>query len=109
LPLAATQRRLHKRTETMASGTVKWFNAQKGYGFIQPDEKGADVFVHISAVERAGMHELREGQKIVFDIVADRRTGRSSAREPPRWVTCYEHNQALDIYVRCKLMRSSKA
>jgi CspA family cold shock protein len=51
----------------MATGTVKWFNNQKGYGFIQPDEGGPDVFVHISAVERAGIQTLREGQKITFD------------------------------------------
>ena len=63
----------------MTSGKVKWFNAQKGYGFIELDETGPDVFVHISAVERAGMHDLREGQKVVFDIVADKRTGKSSA------------------------------
>jgi CspA family cold shock protein len=63
----------------MATGTVKWFNPQKGFGFIQPDDGGKDVFVHISAVEQAGMHDLREGQKLSFDIVADRRTGRSSA------------------------------
>lgn len=63
----------------MNTGTVKWFNAQKGFGFIQPDDGGKDVFVHISAVERAGMRSLNEGQKISFDIVADRRTGKSSA------------------------------
>jgi cold shock protein len=63
----------------MAQGTVKWFNATKGFGFIQPDDGGKDVFVHISAVERAGMHSLNEGQKISYDIVADRRTGKSSA------------------------------
>lgn len=63
----------------MATGTVKWFNAQKGFGFIQPDDGGADVFVHISAVERAGMRDLREGQKLSFELVADRRTGKSSA------------------------------
>ncbi|BDV34892.1 MULTISPECIES: cold-shock protein [Methylocystis] len=63
----------------MATGTVKWFNAQKGFGFIQPDEGGPDVFVHISAVERAGMNDLREGQKISYEIVADRRSGKSSA------------------------------
>jgi cold shock protein len=63
----------------MATGTVKWFNAQKGFGFIQPDEGGQDVFVHISAVERAGLHGLNEGQKIAYEIVADRRTGKSSA------------------------------
>lgn len=63
----------------MATGTVKWFNAQKGFGFIQPDDGGSDVFVHISAVERAGLHGLNEGQKITYEIVADRRTGKSSA------------------------------
>lgn len=51
----------------MANGTVKWFNGQKGYGFIQPEEGGADVFVHISAVEQAGMQSLQEGQKISFE------------------------------------------
>ena len=60
-------------------GTVKWFNAQKGFGFIQPDDGGQDVFVHISAVDRAGLHGLQEGQKISFEIVRDRRTGKSSA------------------------------
>jgi CspA family cold shock protein len=60
-------------------GTVKFFNTQKGFGFIQPDDGGKDVFVHISAVERAGMRALNEGQKIAFDVVADRKTGRSSA------------------------------
>jgi len=59
-------------------GTVKWFNNQKGFGFIQV-ENGKDVFVHISAVERAGMSTLNEGQKVSFDIVADRRNGKSSA------------------------------
>ncbi|MQT12483.1 cold-shock protein [Segnochrobactrum spirostomi] len=63
----------------MAKGTVKWFNAQKGYGFIQPDDGGKDVFVHISAVERAGLDDLREGQKINYEILTDRRTGKSSA------------------------------
>jgi CspA family cold shock protein len=63
----------------MTTGTVKWFNAQKGFGFIQPEDGSKDVFVHISAVERAGLFDLREGQKINFDIVADRRTGKSSA------------------------------
>jgi len=52
----------------MATGTVKWFNAQKGYGFIQPETGGADVFVHISAVERAGMDNLREGQKLSYEL-----------------------------------------
>ncbi len=63
----------------MQSGTVKWFNAQKGFGFIQPSTGGADVFVHISAVERAGMTGLAEGQSVTFDIVKDARTGKSSA------------------------------
>ena len=63
----------------MATGTVKWFDATKGFGFIQPDAGGPDVFVHISAVERAGMGDLNDGQKIAYDIVADKRTGRSSA------------------------------
>ena len=63
----------------MATGTVKWFNATKGFGFIQPDDGGKDVFVHISAVERAGLRELNEGQKLSYEIVPDKRTGRSSA------------------------------
>jgi len=63
----------------MATGTVKWFNSTKGFGFIQPDDGGQDVFVHISAVERAGMRELRDGQKISYEVVADRRSGKSSA------------------------------
>ena len=63
----------------MTTGTVKWFNPQKGFGFIQPDDGSRDVFVRISAVERAGMHDLKEGQKLNFDIVADKRTGKSSA------------------------------
>ena len=63
----------------MTQGTVKWFNDQKGFGFIQPDDGSKDVFVHISAVERAGMRGLVEGQKVSYEIVADRRTGKSSA------------------------------
>ena len=63
----------------MNKGTVKWFNSQKGFGFIQPERGNKDVFVHISAVERAGMSALNEGQKVTFDIVADRRTGKSAA------------------------------
>ena len=63
----------------MATGTVKWFNAQKGFGFIQPDAGGQDVFVHISAVERAGMSSLNEGQKLAYEIVTDKRNGKSSA------------------------------
>jgi CspA family cold shock protein len=63
----------------MSTGTVKWFNGQKGFGFIQPDDGGKDVFVHISAVERAGIQSLVEGQKVSYEIVADRKTGKSSA------------------------------
>jgi cold shock protein len=63
----------------MSIGTVKWFNVQKGFGFIQPDDGSKDVFVHISALERAGLSSLKEGQKVSFDLVADRRTGKSSA------------------------------
>ena len=58
----------------MNTGTVKWFNEQKGYGFIQPDNGSKDVFVHISAVERAGLRTLKEGQKVSFEIVTDKRT-----------------------------------
>jgi len=63
----------------MATGTVKWFNASKGFGFIEPDSGGPDVFVHISAVERAGMSGLNEGQKVSFDVQMDQRRGKSSA------------------------------
>ncbi|MFD9902010.1 cold-shock protein [Mesorhizobium sp. UC22_110] len=63
----------------MASGTVKFFNATKGFGFIAPDDGSNDVFVHVSAVERAGMRGLAEGQKVNFDVVADRKTGKSAA------------------------------
>ncbi len=63
----------------MATGKVKWFNNQKGFGFIQPDDGGNDVFVHISAVERAGMSTLNEGDKISYELVADKRSGKMSA------------------------------
>ncbi len=63
----------------MPTGTVKWFNSTKGYGFIQPDNGGKDVFVHISAVERAGLRGLAEGQKISYEVEADRRSGKESA------------------------------
>ena len=63
----------------MALGTVKWFNATKGYGFITPENGGQDVFVHISAVERAGLRELRDGQVVSYELVADRKTGKTSA------------------------------
>ncbi|PVE21030.1 cold-shock protein [Microvirga sp. KLBC 81] len=63
----------------MATVTVKWFNETKGYGFIQPDTGGKDVFVHISAVERAGLRGLSEGQKVSYEIQSDRRTGKEAA------------------------------
>ena len=63
----------------MSKGTVKWFNNQKGFGFIKPDDGANDVFVHISAVERAGWITLNEGQKLSFEVVANRKTGKSSA------------------------------
>jgi CspA family cold shock protein len=75
----AASLRTYLKESYMTQGTVKWFNGQKGFGFIQPDDGGKDVFVHISAVERAGMHGLNEGQKVAFDIVANRKTGKSSA------------------------------
>ena len=61
----------------MATGTVKWFNGQKGFGFIEPDSGGKDVFVHISAVEKAGLSNLNEGQKVSYEVVANR--GKESA------------------------------
>jgi CspA family cold shock protein len=63
----------------MTTGTVKWFNAQKGFGFIAPDDGGNDAFVHISAVERAGIGDLREGQKVGYELVSDRKSGKMSA------------------------------
>lgn len=63
----------------METGTVKWFNDQKGYGFIQPDAGGKDVFVHVTAVERSGLRGLVEGQKISYEIETDRRTGKQAA------------------------------
>ncbi len=63
----------------MSIGTVKWFNDTKGFGFIQPDDGGKDVFVHISAVERAGMRNLIEGQKVSYEMETDRRSGKQSA------------------------------
>ena len=63
----------------MTTGTVKWFNATKGFGFIQPDGGGKDVFVHISAVERAGLGSLSEGQKVSFELEKDRKSGKMSA------------------------------
>lgn len=63
----------------MSSGTVKWFNETKGFGFIQPEDGGNDIFVHISAVEKSGMRSLAEGQKVTFDVEVDERKGKSSA------------------------------
>jgi CspA family cold shock protein len=63
----------------MPTGTVKWFNSTKGFGFIEPEQGGGDVFVHISAVERSGLNGLNEGQKVSFEIVQDRRSGKNSA------------------------------
>jgi len=63
----------------MPTGKVKWFNGQKGFGFIEPEDGGNDVFVHISAVERAGLTGLAEGQKVSYELAADRRSGKSSA------------------------------
>jgi CspA family cold shock protein len=69
----------NKGKSFMATGTVKWFNETKGYGFIQPDNGGKDVFVHVSAVERSGLRSLAEGQKITYEVEADRRSGKESA------------------------------
>jgi CspA family cold shock protein len=71
--------RTHPQEKIMTTGTVKWFNGQKGFGFIQPDDGGNDVFVHISAVERAGLSGLAEGQKVSFEIKVDPKRGKSSA------------------------------
>jgi len=65
----------------MTKGTVKWFNYDKGFGFIQPDDGSKDAFVHISAVERAGLSDLREGQKVGFELIADSRSGKLSAEK----------------------------
>jgi len=65
--------------ETMSIGTIKWFNAQKGYGFIQPEAGGNDVFVHISALERSGLGSLNEGQKVKYEVERDQRSGKMSA------------------------------
>jgi CspA family cold shock protein len=70
---------LNERKTTMSTGTVKWFNTQKGYGFIAPDDGGKDVFVHISAVEKAGLYQLNEGQKVSFEVVQDKRSGKAAA------------------------------
>jgi CspA family cold shock protein len=80
VPQQRAHMHLHcEKENSMSAGTVKWFNAQKGFGFIQPASGGQDVFVHISAVERAGMSSLNEGQKLNYEIVTDKRNGKSSA------------------------------
>jgi cold shock protein len=79
MPHAVKSAHTHQKELVMSQGTVKWFNGQKGFGFIQPDDGSKDVFVHVSAVERAGMHSLNEGQKVTYDIVSDRKSGKSSA------------------------------
>ncbi len=65
----------------MSQGTVKWFNSEKGFGFIAPDDGGKDAFVHISAVERSGLNQVREGDKVSFELVADRKSGKMSAEK----------------------------
>jgi CspA family cold shock protein len=70
---------LTKEDDYMSTGIVKWFNAQKGFGFIQPDDGGKDVFVHISAVERAGMYDLKEGQKLSYEVVRSPKNGKDAA------------------------------
>jgi len=77
--MSVFEKYLPRRKITMASGTVKWFNATKGYGFIAPDDGGADVFVHISAVERAGLRGLVDNQKVNFELQRDKRSGKMSA------------------------------
>ena len=70
-----------RKVTLMATGTVNWFNATKGFGFIQPDEGGADVFVHISAVERSTLGSLHEGQKVGYELERDQRSGKMSASQ----------------------------
>lgn len=73
------KRNTEMQDQQSSTGTVKWFNDQKGFGFIQPDNGGSDVFVHISAVERSGMRTLREGQKISYELQRDPKKGKESA------------------------------
>lgn len=78
-PHPEAREHLHLKVTHMATGTVKWFNSTKGFGFIQPDDGGQDVFVHISAVERSGLGSLNEGQKLRFELERDQRSGKMSA------------------------------
>jgi CspA family cold shock protein len=77
--VAGPTRRLILKEADMATGTVKWFNTTKGFGFIQPEDGGKDVFVHISAVEKSNMGGLNEGQRLSYELERDRRSGRESA------------------------------
>jgi CspA family cold shock protein len=77
----ADDRSCQQEGSSMTTGTVKWFNSTKGFGFIQPDDGSQDVFVHISAVERAGMRDLQEGQKIGFEVARDNRSGKMAAEQ----------------------------
>tara|TARA_B100001057_G_scaffold53452_1_gene47462 strand:+ start:662 stop:895 length:234 start_codon:yes stop_codon:yes gene_type:complete len=70
---------MKERTLIMAQGTVKWFNATKGYGFIEPADGGKDVFVHINAVERSGLSGLQDGEKVSFELETDPKRGKTSA------------------------------
>jgi CspA family cold shock protein len=79
MPATTRLRPLLMQELEMATGTVKWFNSQKGYGFIAPDDGGKDVFVHISAVERSGIGGLNDGQKVTYDLERDKRSGKESA------------------------------
>jgi cold shock protein len=79
IPLRNRVFKLAPERGVMTTGTVKWYNSQKGFGFIQPDDGGKDAFVHVSAIERAGMGDLTEGQKISYELVTDTRSGKMSA------------------------------
>ena len=81
----------------MATGTVKWFNATKGFGFIQPDDGGNDVFVHISAVERAGLGSLNEGQKLSFEVEARQPTRQDQRGKPSRHVRPADQGITADV------------
>jgi CspA family cold shock protein len=78
-PVLGARNFMPEGDQKLAIGTVKWFNGTKGFGFIQPDDGGQDVFVHISAVERAGLGSLQEGQKVSYELERDKRSGKTSA------------------------------